>query len=231
VSRHRRPDDEDELLEAPPSRYGYEPRYQRPAQRRYEAPAYEPPQYERPAYEPPAYEPPLYTPPAYEAPRYEAPPVPPAYPPAYEPPRYEAPPVRPAYTPPAYEPPAYPPPGEAPLSGYVARRPTPPLPSAARARKPPKAAKPAKQPQPRQQPAQTNRAGRLRLRVNPITCDGHGLCAELLPELLTRDDWGYPSPVVAEIPAELESHAQRAAQQCPTLAIVLERRLPRRDAG
>jgi ferredoxin len=205
VSRHRRLDDEDELLEAPPSRYGYEPRYQRPAQQRYGAPAYEPPQYEPPpyfppAYEPPRYEPPPYTPPAYEAPRYEAPPVPPAYPPARE----------------------------APLSGYVARRPTPPLPSAARARKP---AKPAKQPQPRQQPAQTNRAGRLRLRINPITCAGHGLCAELLPELLTRDDWGYPSPVVAEIPAELESHAQRAAQQCPTLAIVLERRLPRRDAG
>ena len=63
--------------------------------------------------------------------------------------------------------------------------------------------------------------------VDPIACDGHGLCAELLPELLTRDDWGYPSPVVAEVPAELEGHAQRAAQQCPTLAIILERRQPR----
>jgi ferredoxin len=72
-----------------------------------------------------------------------------------------------------------------------------------------------------------NRAGRLRLRVNPITCDGHGICAELLPELLSTDDWGYPSPIVAEVPAELENHAQRAAQQCPTLAIVLERRHPR----
>ncbi|MFL6131089.1 MAG: ferredoxin [Mycobacteriales bacterium] len=84
-------------------------------------------------------------------------------------------------------------------------------------------------PPPRQPPA--DRAGRLRLRVNPITCDGHGLCAELLPELLSVDDWGYPSPIVAEVPAQLESHARRAAQQCPTLAIVLERRRPRRDGG
>ena len=87
------------------------------------------------------------------------------------------------------------------------------------------------QPPPRQQPPQTTRAGRLRLRINPIICAGHGLCAELLPELLTRDDWGYPAPVVAEVPAELESHAQRAAQQCPTLAILLERRQPRRIPG
>jgi ferredoxin len=112
----------------------------------------------------------------------------------------------------------------------VARKRTPPLPSAARARKPPRPAKPPKQqPPPGQQPPHTGRAGRLRLRINPISCDGHGLCAELLPELLTLDDWGYPSPVVAEVPAELESHAQRAAQQCPTLAIMLERRHPRRD--
>ncbi len=63
--------------------------------------------------------------------------------------------------------------------------------------------------------------------VDWTRCDGHGLCAELLPELLSLDDWGYPAPIVAEVPPSLESHAQRAAQQCPTLAIVLERRRPR----
>ena len=110
----------------------------------------------------------------------------------------------------------------APLNGVNGappiRRPTTPIPSAARSRKPPKEP-------PR--PAPVNRAGRLRLRVNPITCAGHGICAELLPELLSLDDWSYPSPIVAEVPADLESHAQRAAQQCPTLAIVLERRRPK----
>ncbi|HVC72271.1 MAG TPA: ferredoxin, partial [Mycobacteriales bacterium] len=97
------------------------------------------------------------------------------------------------------------------------RRPTAPIPSAARSRKAPK--EPPRPP--------VNRAGRLRMRVNPIACDGHGLCAELLPEIVSLDDWGYPMPVVAEVPAELEGHAQRAAQQCPTLAIILERRQPR----
>ncbi len=67
------------------------------------------------------------------------------------------------------------------------------------------------------------RSSRLLLRVNPLTCDGHGLCAELLPEVISLDDWGYPMPITAEVPAHLEPHAQRAAQACPTLAIVLER--------
>ena len=31
-----------------------------------------------------------------------------------------------------------------------------------------------------------------RLRVDPIACDGRGLCAEALPELITLDDWGFP---------------------------------------
>jgi ferredoxin len=97
------------------------------------------------------------------------------------------------------------------------RPPTTPIPSAARSRKAPK--EPPRPP--------VNRAGRLRMRVNPVACDGHGLCAELLPEIVSLDDWGYPMPVVAEVPTELEGHAQRAAQQCPTLAIILERRQPR----
>ena len=33
---------------------------------------------------------------------------------------------------------------------------------------------------------------RARLTVDLIACDGRGLCAELLPELITLDDWGYP---------------------------------------
>jgi ferredoxin len=62
----------------------------------------------------------------------------------------------------------------------------------------------------------------VRLRVNPIMCHGHGLCAELLPELIRLDDWGYPILDVAEVPAELEALARRAADACPTLALLLE---------
>jgi ferredoxin len=62
----------------------------------------------------------------------------------------------------------------------------------------------------------------LRLRVNPIACEAHGLCAELLPELIRLDDWGYPIIEVAEVPRELLALAERAVDACPTLALLLE---------
>src|SRR5918997_1283178 len=31
-----------------------------------------------------------------------------------------------------------------------------------------------------------------RLKVDMIACDGHGVCAELVPELVGLDEWGYP---------------------------------------
>ena len=31
-----------------------------------------------------------------------------------------------------------------------------------------------------------------RLRVDPIACTAHGMCAELVPERIALDDWGYP---------------------------------------
>ena len=61
-----------------------------------------------------------------------------------------------------------------------------------------------------------------RLRVNPIACEAHGLCAELLPEWIALDDWGYPIVDDRPIPAELIEHAQRAADACPTLALLLD---------
>lgn len=61
-----------------------------------------------------------------------------------------------------------------------------------------------------------------RLRVDPIACDGHGLCAELFPEWITADDWGYPIVRADPIPASLEAHAKRAVDLCPVLALKLE---------
>ncbi len=60
-----------------------------------------------------------------------------------------------------------------------------------------------------------------RLRVNPIACAGHGLCAELLPERIMLDDWGYPIVDPRPIPPDLEAHARRAVDACPTLALAL----------
>jgi ferredoxin len=64
----------------------------------------------------------------------------------------------------------------------------------------------------------------LQMVVNPIDCVGHGLCAELFPERIHLDDWGYPIIDPAEITRELEPHARRAAAACPTLALLLRER-------
>ena len=43
--------------------------------------------------------------------------------------------------------------------------------------------------------------GGIRLRVNPVACAGHGACAELLPELISLDEWGYPIVADTTLPA------------------------------
>lgn len=62
-----------------------------------------------------------------------------------------------------------------------------------------------------------------RLRYNPIMCEAHGLCAELLPEGIQLDDWGYPILSPDPIPPEMLSAARRAVNACPTLALLLEK--------
>jgi ferredoxin len=61
-----------------------------------------------------------------------------------------------------------------------------------------------------------------RLRVNPITCTAHGICAELLPELIELDPWGYPILLSPVIPPGVMDHARRAVDACPTMALLLE---------
>lgn len=62
-----------------------------------------------------------------------------------------------------------------------------------------------------------------RLRLNPIACEAHGLCAELFPERITLDEWGYPIIDERPIPDHLLDHARRAAAACPTMALLLEK--------
>jgi len=61
------------------------------------------------------------------------------------------------------------------------------------------------------------------LSVDRIKCDGRGLCAELLPELIRLDDWGYPILTSRTVPEHLLPLAQRAVEDCPVLAIALRR--------
>ncbi|HEV3169635.1 MAG TPA: ferredoxin [Actinocrinis sp.] len=62
------------------------------------------------------------------------------------------------------------------------------------------------------------------LRVNPITCEAHGMCAELLGELVDLDPWGYPILARGPVPRDLVAHARRAVASCPTLALILDQR-------
>jgi ferredoxin len=63
----------------------------------------------------------------------------------------------------------------------------------------------------------------VRLAVNPIKCTGHGLCAELFPEWIRLDDWGYPIIRGDVVPAHLEPHARRAVAACPALALLMRK--------
>jgi ferredoxin len=67
-----------------------------------------------------------------------------------------------------------------------------------------------------------------RLRVDPVTCDRFGHCAELLPELIWVDEWGFPVPDDAPVPAHLLDLAEEAERACPRRALLLSDQ-PRRD--
>jgi ferredoxin len=61
-----------------------------------------------------------------------------------------------------------------------------------------------------------------RLIIDRIACTGHGLCAELFPEQISLDEWGYPIQSPGPIQAGLTRHARRAVAACPALAMRLE---------
>jgi ferredoxin len=61
----------------------------------------------------------------------------------------------------------------------------------------------------------------VQLRVDPILCDGFGYCAELLPELVALDEWGYPVLAAEAVPGRLLDLARRAVADCPRRALLL----------
>jgi len=82
----------------------------------------------------------------------------------------------------------------------------------------------------------TTRSGApaARLHIDWTRCDGRGLCTELLPGALARDDWGYP----VTVPGRARSNADKSAvpikgdelaaavdavNLCPVLALRLSR--------
>jgi ferredoxin len=67
------------------------------------------------------------------------------------------------------------------------------------------------------------RGARVGLPLEPEALAAHGMCAELLPERIRLDDWGYPLIADPEVPDVLLELDRRAAAACPTLALLLER--------
>jgi ferredoxin len=59
----------------------------------------------------------------------------------------------------------------------------------------------------------------VRLQIDPIACDAFGYCAELAPELISLDEWGYPRAEAGLVPVELAEAARAAIRSCPRRAI------------
>jgi ferredoxin len=63
------------------------------------------------------------------------------------------------------------------------------------------------------------------LHVDWTRCTARGLCIELLPELLTADDWGYPRSRTGApnptVPPRVAGYARQAVTECPRQALRL----------
>jgi ferredoxin len=66
----------------------------------------------------------------------------------------------------------------------------------------------------------------MRLEIDWTRCDGHGLCAQLLPERISLDEHGFPVLPYRQVEGELLTHARRAVAVCPRLALRLEQSAP-----
>jgi len=63
--------------------------------------------------------------------------------------------------------------------------------------------------------------------LNPILCDGRGLCHDAAPELIELDEWGFPLLPGGGLRAAVTRADRRAAEAathaCPVLALHIER--------
>lgn len=59
--------------------------------------------------------------------------------------------------------------------------------------------------------------------IDRIRCDGRGVCAELVPELISLDDWGYPIVTATAVPVGMTRRVGAAVDLCPVLALRMKR--------
>jgi ferredoxin len=68
-------------------------------------------------------------------------------------------------------------------------------------------------------PGPSDGTGTARLRVDPVACDGIGMCARLTAAV-RLDEWGYP--VVGTLRPDQAAAAGRAVRACPRGALWIE---------
>jgi ferredoxin len=61
------------------------------------------------------------------------------------------------------------------------------------------------------------------LAIDWTRCDGHALCARLVPELVSLDEWGFPRIVQRPLDRGEVRAARRAVLACPALALRLDK--------
>ncbi|UGY90330.1 NADH-quinone oxidoreductase subunit NuoF family protein [Streptomyces gobiensis] len=61
-----------------------------------------------------------------------------------------------------------------------------------------------------------------RLVVDWTLCQGHGLCADIVPHVIQLGPDGYPERAVAHVPGRLRQQALRAVRRCPALALRIQ---------
>jgi ferredoxin len=62
----------------------------------------------------------------------------------------------------------------------------------------------------------------VRLRVDPVACDGIGMCAHLAAGVVTVDAWGYPIVPDRALTRREKAAAKVAVAGCPRAALFLE---------
>ncbi|MEP7179547.1 MAG: ferredoxin [Pseudonocardiales bacterium] len=60
-----------------------------------------------------------------------------------------------------------------------------------------------------------------RLQVDPIACDGIGVCAHLAADLIRVDSWGFPVITAIPLAGDDQRRARNAVAACPRRALFI----------
>ncbi len=59
----------------------------------------------------------------------------------------------------------------------------------------------------------------MKLSIDPVACEGLGMCAHQAPDVIELDPWGYPVIVDQSPDGARADQARRAIRACPRRAL------------